>query len=726
MGGQMFEIIDTSQIEAASERYEDHSCNTAENLKNARETGQPDAMNALDEMPRYVNRFIQLGRPDLAARMVEKSTDGTVPVESALERVIEQNELMGVSFFERGLRAARAVCRISVRNGAGQLLGYGTGFMISPTLLMTNNHVLDSVAAATGSYAEFDYMLGVNGEEIVPKRFRLAPARFFHTSPANQLDYAITAVEPVNAEGDILADRGWIHLIASSGKAIAGEPINIIQHPSGERMQIAIRENEVLGPDGDYFIYKTDTKRGSSGSPALNDQWQVAALHHAGVPRKDDAGNWLKKDGQRFRHGIDDMESVDWIANEGIRISRIVADMTARQLTIEERALFDETFIPAPLEAMATSAPPVGGSIPPGMTIGADGMAHWDFRVSFGPIPKTVALPQTAAVAAPVSAPVIVPAPAVIPVVTSEASVFEPRGAYYDEASDLAASDGYYAGIQANLTKAKRYDALHALVRDTHQTVLSYVTARHEHLYPWIDRHEDETLKSVYSAQTMPEELFVAEMLAFETQVRVVAEAQSMEATALGDSQLEAIDAALEASSTFNCEHVVPQSWFKDQPEKAAQKSDMHHLFACEPGCNSFRGNIPYSEFSQAEEDALRASEFNLAEAMLDPTLEAARPACGLRDARRFEPTAGKGAAARATLYFVLRYPGAVGDVKSGSKKEFTKSNVGILLDWAENDPVSLYEKHRNAEISKVQGNRNPLIDHPEWLRKIAFENGFG
>ena len=32
-------------------------------------------------------------------------------------------------------------------------------------------------------------------------------------------------------------------------------------------------------------------------------------------------------------------------------------------------------------------------------------------------------------------------------------------------------------------------------------------------------------------------------------------------------------------------------------------------------------------------------------------------------------------------------------------------------------DPPSLHEKHRNAEIAKIQGNRNPFIDHPEWAR---------
>jgi endonuclease G, mitochondrial len=34
---------------------------------------------------------------------------------------------------------------------------------------------------------------------------------------------------------------------------------------------------------------------------------------------------------------------------------------------------------------------------------------------------------------------------------------------------------------------------------------------------------------------------------------------------------------------------------------------------------------------------------------------------------------------------------------------------------------VSDYERHRNAAIFERQGNRNPLIDHPEWAQHLAF-----
>src|SRR3712207_7679841 len=88
----------------------------------------------------------------------------------------------------------------------------------------------------------------------------------------------------------------------------------------------------------------------------------------------------------------------------------------------------------------------------------------------------------------------------------------------------------------------------------------------------------------------------------------------------------------LEAALPYNCEHVVPQSWFA---KREPMRGDLHHLFACESDCNSFRGNTPYFEFEEAD--------------------EAVRAACGRREEGRFEPAAGKGAVARATLYFLLQ-----------------------------------------------------------------------
>ncbi len=725
----MTEIFDRSVTKAAAQRFFGHKKSPVAELEQARDLGTGPLLDSLDEVPRYVNRFLQQGRHDLAAEFLEKRSLERADGPSALERVIQQNDLMSIAFFSRGLRAARAVCRIVIRDASGRFRGHGTGFMISSRLMMTNNHVLSSSAAASRSSIEFDFAIGPDGKSLPIKTFGLNPQLFFETHDRSQLDFTIVAVEAVNSEGDAVEERGWIYLIPQSGKAIAGEPLNIIQHPAGEHMQIAIRENEALGPDGDYFIYTTDTKRGSSGSPVLNDQWQVAALHHAGVPNKDQDGNWLRKDGGRFRDGVDDPTTIDWVANEGVRISRIVQNMSERHLSPTDRLLFEETLQPPPDilpregEASPSATKPATTPVT-GMEVGLDGVARWNFQLSFGPagVPTATAVPSVATGGPP--------APTVIvgnyASDRSAESVFQSRGDYFDEASDAVAVDQYYNNVADNLSKSARYNALSSLLKDTHDTILSYSVARHDHLYPWIDRREDETLKSIYSGAVMPEELFVAEVRAFEAAQEMLAAERGLESMALSEADRESIDLDLEASSAFNCEHVVPQSWFKGEAEARAQKSDLHHLFTCESGCNSFRSNIPYSEFSDEEEAKIKAQEVSLAEVLEDPSLEAVRPQCGLRDGRRFEPNAGKGALARATLYFVLRYPGVVGDIKTGSKKEFVKSNVEILLRWAEDEPVSRYERHRNAEIAKVQGNRNPLIDRPKWLRQIDFGKGFG
>jgi endonuclease I len=39
---------------------------------------------------------------------------------------------------------------------------------------------------------------------------------------------------------------------------------------------------------------------------------------------------------------------------------------------------------------------------------------------------------------------------------------------------------------------------------------------------------------------------------------------------------------------------------------------------------------------------------------------------------------------------------------------------MDTLLAWHKENPVGMYKRHRNQAIFEVQGNRNPLIDHPE------------
>jgi len=89
-----------------------------------------------------------------------------------------------VGFLERGFVASHSVGRITVRSASGSPAGYGTGFLISPRLLLTNNHMLEGAEVAAHSYVEFNYQSGADGTPLTPVLFGLAPEEFFVTSGA--------------------------------------------------------------------------------------------------------------------------------------------------------------------------------------------------------------------------------------------------------------------------------------------------------------------------------------------------------------------------------------------------------------------------------------------------------------------------------------------------------------------------------------------------------------
>src|ERR1700733_8970023 len=71
-------------------------------------------------------------------------------------------------------RRTLVVCHIVL----GENQGGGTGFLIGKDLIMTNNHVLNSLEAARAAKARFFYTIDSEGVEV-----GLNPDNFFYTSP---------------------------------------------------------------------------------------------------------------------------------------------------------------------------------------------------------------------------------------------------------------------------------------------------------------------------------------------------------------------------------------------------------------------------------------------------------------------------------------------------------------------------------------------------------------
>jgi endonuclease G len=290
-------------------------------------------------------------------RYLEQTEPGIAGV--LFERVLGGNELQSVNYLERGARVARAVCRLSIRNRGGRPIGYGTGFLVAPGLLLTNNHVFPDAGFAGASFAEFDYALDPLGLPRAVSIVELEPQRFFATS--EQLDFSLVATRSTTRDGLPLDTFGWLPLIAQTGKVLEGEWLTIIQHPDGDPKMVCVRENRLLKRDDDVLWYSTDTMGGSSGSPVFNNDWQVVALHHSGVPDTDANGNWLTWQGEPFVEGQHGEADIKWLANEGIRISRIVQTLRDQHganpelsLLLAERS--PET-APAPLPVQIASRP---------------------------------------------------------------------------------------------------------------------------------------------------------------------------------------------------------------------------------------------------------------------------------------------------------------------------------------------------------------------------------
>ncbi len=193
--------------------------------------------------------------------------------------------LLDVTFLRRGIEQAASVCRIE--NSTGSV---GTGFLLTENLLLTNYHVIapddkvdidaniQDIKLRFGSYTS-DF-----GNETEGQTFQLASDRpilkFSHT---NQLDYILLQVEDRILQAQEIKPADWKDVRLP----MKNTGINILQHPGGLTMKIALSSNGITGvyeQDG-RIQYVSQTSGGSSGSPCFNDNWQVVALHHSTVAK---------------------------------------------------------------------------------------------------------------------------------------------------------------------------------------------------------------------------------------------------------------------------------------------------------------------------------------------------------------------------------------------------------------------------------------------------------
>lgn len=147
---------------------------------------------------------------------------------------------------------------------------------------------------------------------------------------------------------------------------------------------------------------------------------------------------------------------------------------------------------------------------------------------------------------------------------------------------------------------------------------------------------------------------------------------------------------------TLNAEHTWPQS---EGADTEPARSDLNHLFPADNSANSYRGSLPFGESDCA---ATTSCSWSVGGSWIGPAIGGGGKVFSVRPERR-------GDVARAHFYFAVRY-----------QLPIPASEEAWLRLWNQADPPDTRERDRAAAIEKLQLKRNPFVDRPDFVDKIA------
>jgi endonuclease I len=144
------------------------------------------------------------------------------------------------------------------------------------------------------------------------------------------------------------------------------------------------------------------------------------------------------------------------------------------------------------------------------------------------------------------------------------------------------------------------------------------------------------------------------------------------------------VNGTWDSGVTWNREHVWPQSLL-GVGTSIGPGTDLHNLKPANPSENSSRGNKYY--------DVATTSSTYLPRAVV------------------------RGDLARILFYMDIAYTNLT--LVNSAPNTYQMAKLDVLLRWHLEDPVDDFERNRNDVIYTYQSNRNPFIDHPEFVEKI-------
>lgn len=165
----------------------------------------------------------------------------------------------------------------------------------------------------------------------------------------------------------------------------------------------------------------------------------------------------------------------------------------------------------------------------------------------------------------------------------------------------------------------------------------------------------------------------------------------------------------------YNREHSFPREWFGG--EVSPMNTDIFHIYPTDKYLNGERASLPYGETSSPTDTYNNGTK---------------KGPCSYPGytSTIFEPIdMYKGDFARSYFYMATRYENIISSwpgsamLDGSSNKCFSTWALNMLIEWNQSDTVSQKEIDRNNAVYEIQDNRNPYIDHPEWVECVWLNN---
>ena len=219
-------------------------------------------------------------------------------------RSIEAKSIDPAAFYERLHLLESQVCWISIAGGGG------TGFLVGPDLVLTNQHVIDRLAKGLARWQDvrcrFDYCEPASGSPLTyirPTDVGLAHPWLIDSRPPSRYDRhpqlgdaapeetdsaLIRLADPIGDfpvrvdSGDPGAElRKWITASSPPPPLAVGNQVFLLQHPEGKPLRLTIGTVTEFNEAGTRVRYDANSLGGASGSPLFDADLQLVALHHA-------------------------------------------------------------------------------------------------------------------------------------------------------------------------------------------------------------------------------------------------------------------------------------------------------------------------------------------------------------------------------------------------------------------------------------------------------------